>query len=149
MIQHTPACTENEQEDPFVTLTVDVMQQLFGFTPRPFQKVVIPHIIKMKNNNCSPVLLVHGTGGGKSSICQTIAIIKGGIALVVQNTLSLPSDQMSKIKFASSKHKNARCIQLDSIVGDKMTATLKLNMFDSIGTMARHCDRHWNGITLN
>ena len=99
MSQSTPVSTENEDEDSFVTLTVDAMQELFGFTPRPFQKLVTPHIIKMKNDHCSPVLLVHGTGGGKISTYQTIAIVKGGITLVVQNTLSLSSDQMSKIKF--------------------------------------------------
>ena len=35
------------------------------------------------------------------------------------------------------------------VVGDKMTATLNLNVIDSIGTMACHCDSHWNGIMQN
>ena len=34
-------------------------------------------------------------------------------------------------------------------VEDKMTATLKLNAIDSIGTMTCYCDSCWDGTMLN
>ena len=75
----------------------------------------MPHIIEMKNNHCSSILLAHGTGGGKSSMRQTTVIMKGGIILIVQNTLSLSSDQNAKINFVLSKHNGAHSTQLDSV----------------------------------
>ena len=105
----------NESNDPFLKVTVDAMRDAFGFTPHPFQRQVIPHIIKMKDDLSSPCLLVHGIGGDKSSIYQTVGIIKGGIILVIQNTLSLSSDQMSKISVLSSKYDGVHSLQLDSI----------------------------------
>ena len=116
MIQSTLVSTEKEHKDSFVTLTVDVMQQLFGFTPRPFQKVAMPHIIKTNKDHCSPILLVHGTGGGKSSTCQTISIIKGGITLVVQNALSLSSDQCQRLSLC---HQNTKTCIAHSLILSK------------------------------
>ena len=105
----------NDIHDLFVKITVDDMQQVFGFTPRPFQQEVIPHLIKMKNNNNFPTLLVHGTVGAKSSMRQTVKITKGGVILITQTTLSLSPDQMSKMQLTSSKCEGVHSIQLDSI----------------------------------
>ena len=69
----------------------------------------------MKNNHCSPIILAHETGSGKSSTCQTTGITKGRIILIVQNTLSLSSDKMSKINFVLSKHNGTHSTHLDSI----------------------------------
>jgi superfamily II DNA helicase RecQ len=91
----------NDGIDDYVRITNEAMNDVFGFSPRPFQQQIIPHIIRMSNiNPCHPTmptLLVHGTGGGKSSVYQTIGVIKGNISLIIQNTLSLSSDQLSKL----------------------------------------------------
>jgi superfamily II DNA helicase RecQ len=62
-----------------------------------------------------PVLLVQGTGGGKSSVYQTIAVIKKGVSLIIENTLSLSSDQLSKIKNISKQLPHIHSFQLDLI----------------------------------
>ena len=62
-----------------------------------------------------PMLIVHGTGGGKSSIYQTVGFVKGGVSLIIQNTLSLSSDQLSKLDNATMRSKSIFAYQLDSI----------------------------------
>jgi superfamily II DNA helicase RecQ len=67
------------------------------------------------DNPTKPTLLVQGTGGGKSSVYQCIGVIKRGVSLIVQNTLSLSSDQVSKIKKISERIPCTFALQLDSI----------------------------------
>ena len=45
----------------------------------------------------------------------TVEIMKGEITLLIQNTLSLSSDQMSKIKLKYSKCEGKHSTPLDSI----------------------------------
>ena len=84
----------------------------------------------MHCRNCrQPVLIVHKTGGSKSSICQTIGFVKDGIHLIIQNTLSLSSDQLSKVDLMHNK-----CVlafQLDSIKQLSMRKDL-IQFFDNI-----------------
>ena len=80
-------------------------------------------------NRPQPVLIVHGTGGGKSSIYQTIGFVKGGTHLIIQNTLSLSSDQMSKVD--SMHDKCVLAFQLDSIKQSSMRKDL-IQFFDNI-----------------
>ena len=42
------------------------------------------------------VLLVQSTGSGKSAVPQTLSVVNGGVTIVIENTLSLGSDQTSK-----------------------------------------------------
>ena len=103
-------------DDSYLNLTIDAMNQIFGYPPHEFQKQVIPHILQMKPNTChapTPCLIVQGTGGGKSSVYQSIGIIKGGVSFIIQNTLALSSDQLSKI--SQLNRPNIKCIQLDSL----------------------------------
>ena len=46
---------------------------------------------------CEPVLLVQATGSGKSAVPLTCAVVNGGMSIIVENTLSLGSNQTSKI----------------------------------------------------
>ena len=107
--------------DPYEAVAIDAMQQCLGYTPKHFQLKCISHIIRMKANctqyPCKPTLLVQGTGGGKTSVYQCISMIKGGVTLVVQNTLALSSDQLSKVATISSRIPNTFAIQLDSVKG--------------------------------
>ena len=56
---------KNERYDLFVKVIVDDTHHVFGFAPRPFQRKVARHLIKMKHTHCSSTLLAHGTCGGK------------------------------------------------------------------------------------
>ena len=107
---------ENENDDQFIKVSVDAMQHVFGFVPHHFQRKVIPHLIKMKNNHYSSTLLAHVIGGGKSSIYQAPVIAKGSILLTIQK--SLLSDQMPRIKFMPSKCDGAHSTQLDLVKSD-------------------------------
>ena len=96
--------------DPYLDITIDAMSTALDHNPRGFQRDVIPYIIRMKPFNTPhpihPVLLVQGTGGGKSSVYQTIGVIKQGVSLIIENMLSLSSDQLSKIKLISERIPN-------------------------------------------
>jgi superfamily II DNA helicase RecQ len=82
-------------------VVVDAMDKELGFTPHPFQHNILKHIICMKSSSFTTptklILLVQGTGGGKSFVYQCVGVIKHGVSLIVQNLLSLLSDQLSKI----------------------------------------------------
>jgi superfamily II DNA helicase RecQ len=62
-----------------------------------------------------PILLVQGTGGGKLSDYQTIGVIKRGVSVIIENTLLLSYDQLSKIKKISKQLPNIHSFQFDSI----------------------------------
>ena len=111
------------------------MTNAIGYTPRPFQTEVVSHILHMKPDSISSRvpqanLLVQGTGGGKSSVYQCIGAIKRGIHIVVQNTLALSSDQMSKVDKMASNGCNVKSLQLDNI----KSTTVQRNLVDSITT---------------
>ena len=119
----------NSRTDAFDNIVNDAMQTSLGFVPRPFQRKVISHIIRMKHNDSdhptTPTLLVQGTGGGKSSVYQTVGVIKRGITLIVQNTLALSSDQMVKTQQISRRVQNCFCLQLDSVKSKSDQASIR------------------------
>ena len=113
--------------DPYLDITIDAMSTALHHHPRGFQREVIPYILRMKPytpNPIDPVLLVQGTGGGKSSVYQIIGVIKQGVSLIIENTLSLSSDQLSKIKLISERIPNVHCFQLDSLKTEKSGTSL-------------------------
>ncbi len=94
------------------------MNTALGHHPRSFQRNVIPYVLAMNNSvehPIHPILLVQGDGGGKLSVYQTIGVIKRGVSLIIENTLLLSSDQLSKIKNISKQLPNAHSFQLDLI----------------------------------
>ena len=103
--------------DVFYEITAETMESMWGRTPRLCQSVVIPHLLRMMCGVLlpSPVLLVQSTGTGKSSVPLTAATVDGGITIIVQNTLALGSDQVSKIATtANSSAKHVKSYQLDA-----------------------------------
>ena len=86
-------------------------------TPRNFQKEAIPRLLMMRcvPNTPSAMLLVQGTGGGKSAVPQTVGAVTCGITLIIETTLSLSADQHSKIKSANSSHGSIEAFHIDSI----------------------------------
>ena len=56
--------------------------------------------------------MVQPTGSGKSTVPLTVAVVNGGITVIIEYTLALCTDQTSKIDLiASSSH---LCNNLDS-----------------------------------
>ena len=107
--------------DPFYNLAVNTMQSVYSRSPRDYQQSIIPHILRMMANviPCEPVLLVQSTGSGKSSVPLTCAVVEGGVSFIIENTLSLGSDQTSKVNLTSSQQ-------------SKIIKSYQLDMFKSI-----------------
>ena len=118
-------------------LITDAMEKVWSRKPRDFQAIVTKHILKMgkEDNKVAPTLLVRGTGGGKSLVMQTIGVVKGGITLIIENTLSLSSDQMSKIQQVSKDYGNVIPLHLDAI---KIDAEKKSTKQFLLGLGANH-----------
>ena len=80
------------------------MESIWQRTPYTFQLKATSHVISMrcKPNKPAATLLAQRAGAGKSSTYQTIGATGAGVALVIKTTLSLGSDQTTKIRNASS-----------------------------------------------
>ena len=74
-----------------IEMITDAMRDIWKKSPWKFQERTIQKLVEMRNKsiNCSTLLLVQGTGGGKSVVIQTAACLNLGIMLVIQSTLSL------------------------------------------------------------
>ena len=107
------------------------MQVTWNRTPRDFQNEAIPRLLMMRciPNTPSAMLLVQGTGGGKSAVPQTVGAVTRGVTLIIENTLSLSADQHAKIKEANTAHGPVKAFHLDSIRTirnqDKLSKLLK------------------------
>jgi superfamily II DNA helicase RecQ len=127
--------------DQYDKVTIEAMQQALGYHPHPFQLTVISHIIHMKldslNNPIQPTLLVQGIGSGKSLVYQCIGVIKQGVSVIIQNTLSLSSDQLSKINNVSHCIPCTFALQLDSIK-DLQQQALLINTISSLSPTTNH-----------
>ena len=102
--------------DQFTSIAADTMNEIWGRKPRPFQLLIISHILCTMAGTIKPepVLLVQSTGSGKSSIPLTCSIVDGGLTIIIENTLALSSDQSSKVKCqANTSNKNVQSFQLD------------------------------------
>ena len=105
----------------FDSITTEAMQHVWNRTPRSFQLNTISHVIRMRCHPHNPqaTLLVQGTGGGKSTVHQTIGTVDGGVTVVIEPTLSLGADQSSKIDLADTSSKLVKSFQLDGIKNPK------------------------------
>ena len=108
---------ENTTSTPYLAITQQAMQLIWNRTPRDFQNEAIPRLLMMRciPNTPSAMLLVQGTGGGKSAVPQTVGAVTRGITLIIENTLSLSADQHAKIKNANTTHGPVKAFHLDSI----------------------------------
>ena len=108
---------ENNVSPPHLAIAEQAMQSTWNRTPRDFQREAMPRLLMMRciPNTPSAMLLVQGTGGGKSAVPQTVGAVTRGVTLVIENTLSLSADQHSKIKSANTAHGPIKAFHLDSI----------------------------------
>ena len=105
----------------------------FGKRPYEWQQNVLEHLKNMvKNCLCIPLLLVHPTGGGKSGIRDTFAILQAGVTLTVTPLPLLGSDENYKIfKNASSEHGIVTSFHLDEVKGEEAQKALT----DKLGSL--------------
>ena len=70
------------------------MQVVWDKTPIDFQREAIPRILEMKYAPCNSqtLLLVQGTGGGKSAVAQTVGCVNCGVTVVIEPNLALSAD---------------------------------------------------------
>jgi len=71
------------------------------------------------------VLLVQGTGSGKSAVAQTVGCVNFGVTVVIEPTLDLSSDQRSKVARARNTYGPVLAYQLDSIKNPLLIKKLK------------------------
>ena len=103
------------------------MQLVWDRTPVDFQREAIPRLLLMR---CAPntphaLLLVQGTGGGKSAVAQTVGCVDCGVTLVIVETLALAADQRSKVVSANGIYGPILAYQLDSIKQKHLVDRLK------------------------
>ena len=108
---------ENNNFSPYLAIAEQGMISTWNCTPPNFQKEVIPRLLMMRcvPNTPSAMLLVQGTGGGKSAVPQTVGTVTCGIILIIKNTLSLCVDQYLKIKSANKAHGPIKAFHINSI----------------------------------
>ena len=117
---------------PYNSIATMAMEEVWGNTPRNFQRETIPYLLMMRchPNSPSPLLLIQGTGGGKSAVPQTVGVVTRGVTLIIENTLSLSADQKSKVKKASDVNGPVRAFHLDSIKRSNVKTRLSNYLFD-------------------
>ena len=112
---------QNITFSPNLAIAEHAMMSTWNRSPHNFQKEAIPRLLMMRcvPNIPSAMLLVQGTGGGKSAVPQTVGSVTCGVTLIIENTLSLSADQHSKIKNANTAHGPVKAFHLDSIRSKK------------------------------
>ena len=72
-----------------------VILNVWGKEPRGFQIKAISTLLEINclSGNPSSVLLIQGTGSGKSTVPQTTRVVTCGVTLIIENTLSLVANQ--------------------------------------------------------
>ena len=114
--------------DPYEDISIQTMEEIFNRSPRGFQLLIIPHILRMITGQLKkqPVLMVQPTGSGKSTVPLTVATADGGITVVIENTLSLGTDQSMKVHAIakSTPLRYVRSYHLDSFKSDNEQQSL-------------------------
>ena len=105
------------------------MNEIWDRTPRDFQNEAIPRLLMM---NCPPyrpqaLLLVQGTGGGKSAVAQTVGCVNCGVTVVIEPTIALSADQRSKVARDRNTYGPVLAYQLDSVKNPLLVDKLKKN----------------------
>lgn len=82
-----------------------------------FQRIALLKLLNMHlfgvTKSC--VLTVQSTGSGKSLIPMTFRVISRGVTLIIENTLSLASDQKSKFEHMNEHYGAVHAFQLDAV----------------------------------
>ena len=65
------------------------------------------------------MMLIQGTGDGKSTLPQTVGVVTYGVSLIIENTLCLGAYQQSKFKNAVKMNSSVKAFQLESYTSDE------------------------------
>ena len=97
------------------TVATTVIQSVWSKNPSSFQLYSITRLLQMHCNGFSPetILLIQGTDSGKSTVPQTVGVTTCGLTLILENTLSLGSDQQYKYCIASQEQGTFSAIKID------------------------------------
>lgn len=103
------------------------MKSIWDRTPIDFQREAIPRLLMMRCVPYNPqaLLLVQGTGGGKSAVAQTVGCVDCGVTVIIVETLALAADQRSKMSSANGIYGPILAYQLDSIKKKELVEKLK------------------------
>ena len=101
--------------------------EIWDRAPRDFQREAIPRLLMMRCNPYQPeaMLLVQGTGGGKSAVAQTVGCVDCGVTILIEETLALAADQRSKVGKARNIYGPVLAYQLDSVKKPHLQHILK------------------------
>ena len=104
----------------------DAMSSVWNRNPKEFQREAIARLLLMKCQPHTPcaLLLVQGTGGGKSMVPMTVGITTCGVSLIIENTQSLSADQVSKFDVANTAYGPVKAFHLDSIKDNNAAESL-------------------------
>ena len=116
----TPAST-------LCAISDQAMKLVWDMTPIDFQREAIPRLLMMRcaHHNPQALLLVQGTGGGKSAVAQTVGCVDCGVTLIIVETLALAADQRSKVTSANGIYEPILAYQLDLIKKKELVEKLK------------------------
>lgn len=97
-------------------LVTAAMTTIWEKKPLQFQEKTLLKLVKMRlsNHPIMPLLLLQTTGGGKSMIPMTFGYVSRGVTLVIENMISLASDQKSKFENMNEVFGAIHAFQLDS-----------------------------------
>ena len=89
-----------------IDISLSAMYDIWDRTPRDFQQVAIPRLLMMRCPLHPPeaLLLVQGTGGGKSAVAHTVRYVDCGVTIIIEETLTLAADQKSKVGQARNSY---------------------------------------------
>ena len=73
------------------------------------------------------LLLIQGTGGGKSAVAQTVGCVNCGVTVVIEPTIALSADQRSKVARDRNTYGPVLAYQLDSVKNPLLVDKLKKN----------------------
>ena len=87
----TPFAPHITTIDTITNISNQAMHLVWNRSPTDFQKEAIPRLLMMR---CAPytpqaLLLIQGTGGGKSAVAQTVGCVDCGVTLIIVETLAL------------------------------------------------------------
>ena len=106
----------------------DAMEHTFKKQPRDHQDKTLKLLAEDKAGFHRPLFLVNPTGGGKSLIRDTLAVILRGVHLCIVPLLSLAADQTLKVLQHIVSGVFLMLIHLDDMWSEKENYRLRLVM---------------------